>query len=106
MKSARLRHVFSAVLLCATALFAGTGSPRTALAQTAAPVAEPSTPDSKPKAAEPQVTPAPAAPAPATPASPPAPAPDSETKGAPGVPGIQDDATTQMLDIPSRPVAL
>jgi effector-binding domain-containing protein len=108
MKSARIRHVLGAAVLFGAALFGLTASPQMALAETAAPVAEPAAPDSKQKPAEPQatspVTPAPATPSPATSAAPPAPEP--ETKGAPGAPGIQDDATTQTLDIPSRPVAL
>jgi effector-binding domain-containing protein len=40
--------------------------------------------------------------------SPPAdsvPAVPPETKAAPGVPGVPDDATVQMLQIPARPVA-
>ncbi len=104
MKSAGITHVFGAVFLLAAALFAGGVSLQAAHAQTAAPAAEPGTPDSKPKSAEPQITP-PATTPPATPATPP-PKPETETKGAPGVPGIPDDATTQVLDIPSRPVAL
>jgi len=31
--------------------------------------------------------------------------PEPETKGAPGIPGVPDDATVQTLDIPARPVA-
>jgi effector-binding domain-containing protein len=110
MKSAGMTHVFGAAFLLAAGLFAGAARPQAAYAQTAAPAAETSTPDAKPKAAEPQAAtpaaPAPATTAPATPASPSPAAPESETKGVPGMPGIPDDATTQMLDIPSRPVAL
>jgi effector-binding domain-containing protein len=108
MKSASIRHIFGAALLCGAVLFACGVSPQPAFAQTAVPVTEPK---AEPQAASP-ASPAPATPAPATPASPPSatapatPAPDTETKGAPGVPGIPDDATTQTLDIPSRPVAL
>jgi effector-binding domain-containing protein len=117
MNSANIRHVFGAMFILGTALF-GLIAPQSAVAQAVAQAAAPAaTPDSAQKAADaPVATPAtpPAAATPATPASPPATAPVSpaapslpepETKAAPGMPGVPDDATTQMLDIPARPVA-
>jgi effector-binding domain-containing protein len=91
MKFASIKDVFGAGLLLAAVLVL-TAAPRPAFAQAAAPAAAP---ERMEKPAEPPATAAPATPT----------APESESKSAPGVPGIPDDATTQMLDIPSRPVA-
>jgi len=102
MKSIRIRPVFGAVFFLAAFLFAAAFAPKMVFAETAAPATPPAAADTP----SPPVVAPPAAPAPSSPpAAAPPPAALPETKAAPGVPGVPDDATAQMLDIPSRPVA-
>jgi len=103
MKSVRIRPVFGSVFFLAALLFASTFGPKTVFAETAMPATPPAAADVPPSV--PSLSPPATTPAPPVPSSPPGAAAPPETKAVPGVPGVPDDATAQMLQIPSRPVA-